>query len=213
MDDLFARRKQHIQHYLYDAPCTYSLSVELDITHLLSELKSRGLKLYPALIYGLSRIVNRHEEFRMYLNADQQLCVYHEVHPLYTIFHPESETFSCLWSRNPEDFPAFYQGYLNDLKQYGHCTDFSAKPDAPENVFNISCLPWISFTGFQLNIQGGYTYLLPIFTFGKYHSENGRTLMPLAIQVHHAACDGFHVARLVQELQKWADEFKAPSHI
>ena len=50
MDDLFAKRKQHIQHYLYDAPCTYSLSVELDITHLLSELKSRGLKLYPALI-------------------------------------------------------------------------------------------------------------------------------------------------------------------
>lgn len=207
-NDFFTKRKQHIQHYLHDVPCTYSLNVEIDITSLLNELKSHHLKLYPALIFGLSQIVNRHEEFRIHLNPDQSLAVYPILHPLYTIFHPQNETFSCLWSHHTTDFLTFYRNYLNDLDQYGQSTDFSAKPDVPENVFNISCLPWVSFTGFQLNIRDNYTYLQPIFTFGKYHSENDRIQIPLAIQVHHAACDGFHTARLVQEFQKWADEFR-----
>ena len=30
--------------------------------------------------------------------------------------------------------------------------------------------------------------------------------MPLAIQVHHAVCDGFHVGRLLNEIQQYCDE-------
>ena len=42
----------------------------------------------------------------------------------------------------------------------------------------------------------------PIFTMGKYQEENGRTLLPLAIQVHHGVCDGFHLCRFVNSLQE-----------
>ncbi len=33
--------------------------------------------------------------------------------------------------------------------------------------------------------------------------------LPLAVQVHHAVCDGFHVSRLINELQSWLDAFLA----
>ena len=44
-------------------------------------------------------------------------------------------------------------------------------------------------------------HILPIFTIGKYYEENGSLILPLAIQVHHALCDGFHLCRFVNELQ------------
>ena len=32
---------------------------------------------------------------------------------------------------------------------------------------------------------------------GKYYKENDKILLPLAIQVHHAVCDGFHICRFL----------------
>ena len=32
-------------------------------------------------------------------------------------------------------------------------------------------------------------------------------MLPLAIQVHHAVCDGYHVGMFVEKLQKYIDEF------
>ena len=66
-------------------------------------------------------------------------------------------------------------------------------------------IPWASFTGFNLNLQRGYDYLPPIFTMGRFQEEGGRTNLPLAIQVHHAVCDGFHLSRLVADIQALID--------
>ena len=51
-------------------------------------------------------------------------------------------------------------------------------------------------------MRDGWQHLLPIVTLGRYREAQGRTTMPLAIQIHHAAPDGFHTARLIQELQE-----------
>ncbi|EPW8855484.1 CatA-like O-acetyltransferase, partial [Enterobacter kobei] len=39
----------------------------------------------------------------------------------------------------------------------------------------------------------------------KYYEQEGRVLLPLAVQVHHSVCDGFHVARFFNELQEVCD--------
>ena len=62
-------------------------------------------------------------------------------------------------------------------------------------------IPWTSFEGFNLNLQKGYDYLLPVFTMGKFYEENGRRFLPSSVQVHHAVCDGFHLCRFLRELQ------------
>ena len=63
-------------------------------------------------------------------------------------------------------------------------------------------IPWLTFEGFNLNLQRGYDYLTPIFTIGKYYQEDGLIKIPLAMQVHHAVCDGFHICRFINELQE-----------
>lgn len=58
-------RKPYFEHYLNNVRCTFSMTANIDITRLLSELKKKGIKLYPALIHMISTIVNRHNEFRV----------------------------------------------------------------------------------------------------------------------------------------------------
>ena len=48
------------------------------------------------MLHGISTIVNRHQEFRMACNEAGEVGYYDVVHPCYTIFHKESQTFSNL---------------------------------------------------------------------------------------------------------------------
>lgn len=194
-------RAEYFTHYLNDIPCTYSMTVRLDITRL----KQSGQKLYPAMLYALAKAVNAHPEFRMALDADGKPGVYDRMHPSYTVFHKDTQTFSNLWTVFDEDYAVFCQNYQQDMKTYGGIHRMDAKTGLPENSFTVSMLPWASFEGFHLNLQKGYTYLKPIFTIGKYTEENDRYALPLAVQVHHAVCDGFHACRLVDDVQATLD--------
>lgn len=194
-------RREHFEHYRSQVPCTYSMTTKLDITALV-EAKVR---LYPAMLYLLTRAVNRFPEFRMDFDSEGKLGVYGEMHPCYTIFHRDSETFSNLWTEHTEDYQVFCRAYERDLEQFGSNKSMMAKPDVPANTFPVSMIPWESFDGFNLNLEKGYSYLLPIFTMGRYAENNGRYLLPLSIQVNHAVCDGFHVCRFVSALREMID--------
>lgn len=190
------KRKEYFVHYFSNVPCTYNMTVNLNIT----PIKNR--KLYPTMLYCITTIVNRHEEFRTAMNNKGEVGVYDKMFPCYTIFHKDTETFSNLWTEYCNDYETFCCAYENDQMQYGNIEKMEAKPNTPENVFPVSMIPWTSFSGFNLNLQKGYNYLLPIFTMGKYYEENGNILLPLSVQVHHAVCDGFHICRFINELQE-----------
>lgn len=190
-------RKEFFEHYLSAVPCTYSMTVRLDITHI----REKNLRLYPAMLYALTKTINQFEQFRMAFRSDGQLVCYHRMVPSYTVFHRQSETFSNLWTEYNDDYSVFLRNFTDDLAQYGSIEGFSPKPDTPENVFTVSMLPWVGFESFQINTPH-FQYLIPIFTIGKFELENGRYTLPLAVQVHHAVCDGFHLCRFLDRLQQ-----------
>lgn len=134
-----------------EIPCTYSMTVKVDIT----PIKKKRMKLYPAMLYYITTIVNRHSEFRTAINQAGELGVYEEMMPNYTIFHKDIETFSNLWTAYVPDFETFSIAYENDMQKYGNNHGMITKPDAPENVFTVSMIPWATFEGFNLNLQKG----------------------------------------------------------
>lgn len=190
-------RREYFEHYFHQVPCTYSAVFSLDITRL----RRSGKKLYPSMLYRLSTVVNRHRELRMAIDGDGKVGFYDVVHPCYTIFHKESESFSNIWTEYVAEEEGFFAAYERDLAAYGKLPGMNPKPGTPPNSFPVSMVPWASFQGFNLNLQKGYDYLPPIFTMGKFEEEGGKILLPLAVQLHHAVCDGFHLCRLVNELQ------------
>lgn len=204
------KRTPYFNHYFNKVRCTYSMTVNIDITSLLDKIKSKGVKLYPTLIFALTKVVNNHEEFRTAINQDRVLGIWDQMNPSYTIFQKESETFTSIWSEWDDNFEEFISRYQEDVDTYGQVHAIDSKPDAPQNCFPISSLPWVTFSSFNLNIFADGTYLLPIFTWGKYFEESNQAqskiVIPLSIQVHHAVCDGFHISRFANELQEIMNE-------
>ena len=186
--------------------CSFSVTVNIDLTNALSIIKQKHYKFYPAMIYLITSAVNRSPAFKMSMQ-NESLVEWEIIHPSYTIFHPESETFSGLWTHFDEDISQFMTNFENDQHLYKNDLKLSPKADMPENYFDISCLPWTSFTGFTLNFPKVENHFKPIITMGKFQTQSGKTTLPLAIQVHHAVCDGFHVAKFVEILQQLCDEF------
>ena len=77
-------RREFYEHFISQVVCSYSVSVNLDITHL------KGQKLYPAMIWLLTKTVNDMPEFRTSLTAEG-LGIYDDMHPMYTVFNKENK--------------------------------------------------------------------------------------------------------------------------
>jgi chloramphenicol O-acetyltransferase type A len=195
-------RREHFEHYFHRNRCTYAVTVEVDVTELVRRLRATNRKTYLAQVWALATIVNRHDELRMAIDADGAPGVWDVAHPMFTVLNPERETFAVVWAPYDADFAAFHDVAAPLLAEHRHATRMFPQGDVPPNTFDVSSLPWTSFTGFTLQIEEGWRHLLPIFTLGRFHARDGRTLMPLAVQIHHAAADGLHVARAVEELEQ-----------
>ena len=187
-------RREFYEHFISRVVCTYSVTVNLDIDPL------RGQKLYPAMIWLLTKTVNAMPEFRTCLTAEG-LGIYDDMHPMYTVFNEEHKNFSGIWSYFSEDYAAFLRDYEQDVARYSKSTRYAPKEGTPANSFNISMVPWLEFSAVNINVFDDGKFLLPIFTMGKYFERDGKRFLPLAIQVHHAVCDGYHVGAFVEKLQ------------
>lgn len=190
-------RKEHYYHYSNITQCTYSITLKLEVSNIVNS----SFKFYPTMIYLISKTVNNIKEFKMSFE-DSKLGYYNIVNPSYTIFNNNSKTFSSIYTEYNDDFNLFYNNCIEDIKTYSTSISFSPKTCNINNLFNISSIPWVSFEGFNLNINNCFDYLPPIFTIGKYYNDSNKILMPIAIQVNHRVCDGYHIALFAESLQK-----------
>jgi chloramphenicol O-acetyltransferase type A len=195
-------RREHFEHYRQRVECSYELTVDVDVTDFVATVRRSGVRTYPAQLWAIATVVNRHAEFRMQLLSDGSPGVWDVVHPMFTVFHPDSETFSALVVPYDEDFPRFRESATATIDRHRDDHRMFPQDDRPTNVFDVSSLPWTSFTGFALHVRDGWQHLMPIITLGRYREVDGRTRMPLALQINHAAADGFHTTRLVRELEE-----------
>ncbi len=193
-------RRQHFAHYLRAVPCTYAMTVEVDVTAFVGAVRAAGRRTYLTQVWALASVVNRHDEFRMTLMADGAPAVWPVVHPSFTVMHPGSETFASLWVPFDPDYVAFHDAAAAVVAEHAGSGELFPQGPRPAATFDVSSIPWTSFTGFTITATPG-THLAPIVTLGRYVERDGRVLLPLAVQVHHAAADGFHTARLVEELR------------
>lgn len=198
-------RQEHFGHYMNRMRCTYSLTVQVDITKLRFILRSNGLKSYPVQIYMIASVVNQFSEFRMGVSEAGKAGYWDTLHPAYTIFNDQTKTFSSIWTMFENSFEKFYGACVGDIERYTHSADLFPKENTPPNVFDISSVPWLDFTAFNINAYTDGKHLLPIFTIGKYIERNGKVYMPLAMQLHHSACDGYHAGQFVEALRELAE--------
>lgn len=198
-------RREHFHYYRNILPCGYSVTVRLDVTRFTAMLAEKGLKFYPSFIWCVSHNILSHPAFRMGMDQEGNPGTHDVMHPNYTVFHPDDHTFSDLWSEHDEDFARFYQRFLEDVAAYGDNRGIKARPGQPGNFYCISCVPWLDFTGYSAVVPGGQPNIFPVITYGKATEEAGKVTLPMAINISHAAADGWHTAEFVNDLQVLLD--------
>ena len=199
-------RRDLFKLYTNDLKIVMNMTVDVDVTNLVAEVKRNGLRFYPTMIWIVSRLMNSRDEFKYHLTEEGELIRWDYVSPSYTDFNPETEKFNKFVTEYSPDFKTFYDRVVSDCERHRNETGFL--PNQPKNVFDISCLPWTTYKSLDLHIYSDGRSLFPIIIWGKYREENGKILMPVTAMLHHAVCDGFNISRLFSELSVAVKEFK-----
>ncbi len=188
--------------------CRVGMTAQIDITNLLYQIKSRKLRCYPTFTYLISRVLNNHEEFKISIR-DNTLIVWDKLNVRYPMFNKENQNLTSIWLEYNENFQKFYSDAINDIEKYSGIKSMFAKDKMPDNFYDITSIPWVSFTDFQLdlyNVDG--TWLAPFVAIGKFFkSYDKKILLPVHIKVHHATCDGYHIGVFFNELQELCGKF------
>lgn len=196
-------RGKLFRFYMDHMRIVMSLTVDVEVTPLVQFVKRRGMKFYPAMIWVVSQAVNSHEEFKLGWDKDGNLIRWDFISPSYADFHREDGNFSKLVTPYTENLAEFHIRFLRDRQRFRALRGVAADP--PPNHFDVSCLPWVRYRHFDVHVFDSGDFLAPVITWGKFEAESGKLVMPLTMNIHHAAADGFHLSRFFKEVQELID--------
>ncbi|WP_432630533.1 CatA-like O-acetyltransferase [Brotaphodocola sp.] len=202
-------RREHYKYYTEKLKIEYNMTVPVDVKKLLDFCHESNHKFYPTMIYLVTKVLNQIENFRMFKDAEGNLCVWDQIVPNYTIFHKEDQTFSDCWTEYSEDFETFYRAIREDMREGQQKRGIKVKADQPANFYCISCVPWTTFTAFgSRTVNSAEPAYFPIITMGKYEESGEKILMPVNLMIAHAVADGYHVGFFFQRLQEAIDQLE-----
>ncbi len=192
-------RGKLFRFYIDKMRMVMSMTVDVDVTSLKDYAKKKGVAFYPLMLWIVSNVINSHEEFKYGWDADGNLIRWDFVSPSYTDFHPEDESFTKMVTEYADDLLVFCDRVKADRERYKN--DRAVLENQPPNFFDVSCLPWVKYKHFDIHVFDEGRFLAPVVTWGSYARENGRLMMPLTMNIHHAVADGFHLSRFFREVQ------------
>lgn len=199
-------RKENYNWFTTKNRCKINMTLNIDATNVIKRIKNLNLRHYPTFTYMISKVLNSSNEFKMSYNENDDLGIYDIIHPRYPIFHESDKRISILWTEYSDSFKLFYNRFINDINIYGENRSMAAKGKFPPNCFDMSSLPWSSFTSFDCYPTNDVVWLAPFVMVGKFFKFEEKLLLPVSISVHHATCDGYHVSMFFKELQELCNE-------
>jgi len=177
----------------------FNICARLDVTKLMELLRDRpGVSVSLAYHYFALRIANEIEPFR-YRLKDGEVIVHDVINGGTTVLLP-NETFTYAYFDYHEDFNKFVTEAAEAIKKVR--AEGSLKPTMRYDLIYFTTLPWISFTSFAHARTPGRGESIPRIAFGKFFNENGHTLLPISVEVHHALMDGLDVGRFIMRMEE-----------
>lgn len=200
--DTWPRREVFEFFRHFDKPY-FNVCLRLDVTNLLGELKRRKEKLSVSLTYHYLALkaANEIEPFR-YRLRDGKVLVHEVINGGTTVILP-NETFTLVYFDHADSYRKFMDGATKAVEAI-KTGDGTFRPKHEDDArIHCTTLPWIAFTSFSHARRWWHKEdSVPKISFGKFVQENGRTLMPFSVEVHHALMDGLHVGRYIERIEE-----------
>lgn len=209
-------RREHFAFFSAFEEPFFGLVADVDCTPAPAEARRLGVPFFLYYLYHAVQAANEVEDFSYRIEQGQVYC-YDRVHASATIGRPD-HTFSFSFIEQRASLADFVAGAQAEIAAIQATTGLglserTARPD----VLHCSAIPWVKFTG--LTHARSYTHpdSCPKISFGQTYAQGATQRMPVAVNVHHALADGYHVglflAAFERRLQQQAPGAAAPAQL
>lgn len=192
-------RRDHFEHFYGMAYPYVGVTVEVDVTALLTLCRERGYSFYLMVLHAVALAADEVDEFRRRID-DGGIVEYDECPTSHTELKPDGTYAYCtLHHHMPlEEYLQRAEAARAAARESG-----SIEEEAEvQSMYFISTLPWLHYTQLIQPVACG-DESNPRFTWGKYQQNaEGRMMMPLSVLVHHALADGVHIAKFYEAFDK-----------
>lgn len=191
------KRKEHFEYFSSLAYPYVGVTVNVDITELLSKIKEKRLPFFLTVCYCVGRAANAVPEFRQRIQ-NGQIVEYDHCRTSHTVALDDGTYCYC----NLESDMGFADYIPYAVREQEKAKEEATihEEDNLDMIF-ISTLPWLSYTSLVQPVPMPADSN-PRITWGKYFQQEGKTFLPLSVLCHHALADGLHIARFYEQLDK-----------
>lgn len=197
-------RKEHFEFFSsFDEPF-FGIVSEVDCTKAYNFTKKNQISFFAYYLHKTLMAANSIPEFQ-YRIQDKEVVICDAVHAAATIAR-EDGTFAFSFAEFNPDFKIFHDSLKSEIDKVQNSTGLRFNEDAKRlDAMHISSFPWHKLTGLTHSRNFKYPDSVPKITFGKSYEQDSNLKLPVAINVHHALMDGFHVAQFLEEFQELLD--------
>lgn len=175
------------------------MCVNVDATETWKACKPEGAaSFYVATLFHSLLAANATEAFRMRIRGND-VWVHDTVRASATVLR-EDETFGFAIFPPAEGLPEFNEHAVAEMAAARRVAPLVLPRPGEDDLIYHSTLPWMRMTAFTNALSSGADSV-PRVVFGKCAEHDGRWLMPVAVEVHHALVDGLDVARYLERLE------------
>jgi chloramphenicol O-acetyltransferase type A len=194
-------RKKHFEFFRSMDQPHFGITAEVDITKFLDCVRrSPTLRFTPAIVYLIADTAMKVQPFRWRIRGDE--VVEHDgLKPSFAVPTAASSAFSFCTVPYEEDPVKFHVAAEAMIERMKTNPSFEDEPGADDYLF-LSAFPWVSFTSVTHAMNHSRKDSVPRIAWGKYFHREGKVLMPLAVQAHHAVVDGSDLGQYYQRIHR-----------
>lgn len=201
-------RRNHFEYFSSLAYPYVGLTVNVDITDALSLIKSQHLPFFLTLCYCVSQAANAVPQFRQRI-LNGQIIEFDHCQTSHTVALAD-ETYCYCTLDSSMSFEKYIPYAAKAQEEAKLQNSIEENETDVLDKFFISSLPWISYTALVQPVPMPADSN-PRISWGKYFTQEGRTLLPVSILCHHALVDGVHLARFYEKLDEALVEISSPT--
>ena len=201
------KRSEHYKFYRNAENSFMGVSYNVDITQFFKIIKRKNFPFYYSMIYAITLCANKLDAFKYRINGEN-VILYKSISPSYKCLEKGTDLLKVV----TVDFNANLSGFIADAKKVEEKQTEYFKLPARKDIFEMSCIPWISFMHISHTVSADKDDAVPKFTWGEHFREGKKILLPLTILIHHSFADGLDLGNFTKILQNYLDNFEVDAY-
>ncbi|TGE14507.1 CatA-like O-acetyltransferase [Hymenobacter elongatus] len=194
-------RREHFAFFSAFEEPFFGLVAPVNCTGAQAEAKRLGVSFFLYYLHHAVQAANEVPEFRTRIE-DGQVYRYDRVHASATLGRPD-HTFAFSFIEQHDELSGFVAAATAEIAAVQASSGLRLGPTTGRpDVLHCSAIPWVRFTGLTHARSFSHPDSCPKISFSQTYEENGTTWMNVAVNVHHALADGYHVGQFLQAFEQ-----------